>query len=314
MKNFTLCILFIATVCNSLAQELVYFPGFETINVHQKYQYVTSNLFRTYVNADTTYQVILPEKLVSNTVYTESLDQTKANAQKNNCTYYILADMSAIGNLLIVNMKMYETNGGEKIWSDMMKADELEDLDLVIQLLANAIVSKEAALQSGDIYTVTQHESNELKKRNATNSTGITLGGGTSFASSIKHKGMSGFAISNSFDSRDFILDLMVRFYFGDDITTSGIGMNILVPFTENDRSLFAGAGMIYSGTTLDIEIDEETIELDNSGLELEGHFGVILNRLSSVQLRATVSPTITLYEVNNEVISGLRFSLTANF
>ncbi len=327
MRKFLLIILLVGLTPLLLAQETVYFPSFETINVHHKHQYVTSKLFKNYVDANGKYQIILPSELKHqneiNQSYNETNTETRANALNHQAAYYIIADMSAIGNLLIVNMTMYNASSGKMVWSDALKADELEDLDPVIRLLANALGSETPAGDSGDIYSVTQYNSKELNRREANESWGMTIGGGALLGSGIKDPALSGFGIVLSYDVRDLILDLKAELYFGENNTNARrLGINLLKPLSDKDFSMFYGGGFYYGGISYDKDkVNTNTTHWDtygspytNSGIELEGNFGVLLNRLSSIQLRAMISPTIALYKIDNKAVGSIRFGVTATF
>ncbi len=322
MKKILLTLFTCGMIIFSFAQESVYFPGFETINVNTKYQYVTSTLFKTYVKASGTYQIILPNDFPKTGGYIETKEETKQNALRHKASYYILSDMSSIGNLLIVNMDMHNSSSGEIVWSESLKADELEDLDPVIQLLANALGSDEPAVEAGNIYSVTQYDSNELKKREATNTTGVYVGGQVLLVSDIKDNMLSGFGITKTYDTRNFILDIKAEFYFSETSNSSRLGMNILKPLTDENKTLLIGGGLFYGGTSIqkniDVDYDQfiliEEKEFSNSGLEIEGNFGILINRLSNVQLRAMISPCVALYDLDGKTISSIRLGITANF
>lgn len=322
MRKFLLITLLISFSGILFAQESVYFAAFETINVNYKHQYVTSKLFKNYVDAHGKYTITLPTSLSNNLTeaYSESHSETKANALEHKTSYYIVADMSAIGNLLIVNMKMYNTASGQLVWSDALKADQLEDLDPVVQLFAKALGTEEPAVKAGDIYSVTQYNSKELNKRQASESWAFTIGGGAILASDAKKPGIAGFGLMKSYDVRNLILDIKAELYFGEETGAQRIGLNLLKPLTDKDFSLFYGGGMYYGGMYYLSKSDLYSYngyyerQNSNSGLELEGNFGVIFNRLSSVQLRATVSPVFGFYEVNNKAIGAIRFGVTATF
>ena len=323
MKKLVFLILILGLAQSLLAQETIYFPAFEAINVNHKHQYVASRLFKNYVDANGKYTIVLPEKLNNEALYIESPSEVKANALAKQTSYYIIADMSAIGDLLIVNMKMYNTASGQMVWSDALKADELEDLDPVIRLFANALGSDESAVKSGDIYSVTQYDSKELNKRQATQSWGITIGGGSVLANHMKESTISGFGVLRTYDIRELILDVKFEFYTGGHARTTRIGMNILKPANNKNTTLFYGGGMFYGGTVYDTDkykssdvvssYEPKYREVRNSGLELEGNFGVIFNRLSSIQLRATVSPSFAFYRIKGTV-GAIRIGLTATF
>jgi len=254
---------------------------------------------------------------------TNPLPKQKANALKHHSSYYLIADMSAIGNLLIVNMKMFNTSSGNMVWSDALKADALEDLDPVIRLLANALGSETPAVDAGDIYSVTQYESKELNRREANKSWGLTIGGGAILASKVKDPALSGFGVVLSYDIRDLILDVKGEVYLGENNTNARrLGFNLLKPISDNDLSMFYGGGFFYGGMSYDRDKDwvypngqwNPYPDYNNSGLEIEGNFGVIFNRLSSIQLRAMISPTIALYKIHDNAVGSIRFGVTATF
>lgn len=327
MKKLFSILLLIGISQALFSQEKVYFPAYEIINVHVQHQYVTSKLFKNYVDANGQYEIVLPENLknLSNNsmVYSETKEETREKALELKTSYFIMADMSAIGDLLIVNMKMYNTSSNQLIWSDALKANQLEDLDKVIRLFANALGTEELAVESGDIYSVTQYDSEELNKRQATLSWGVTFGGGAILAKDTRNASMSGFGIMKSYDIRNLILDIKTEFYFGEATNATRLGMNLLVPLTKNNTSLFYGGGIYYGGMSYEYKHKIENTshwnssiyrEVHNSGIELEGNFGIIFNRLASLQLRATVTPVIATYKINGNAAGAIRFGLTATF
>lgn len=327
MRTFLFNILLLGFSLNLFAQETVYFSAFETINVHDQHQYVTSKLFKNYVDANGKYTILLPDALKENhkygQLYSESIEDTKTYALAKKTSYYLIGDMSAIGDLLIVNLRMYNTASGQLVWSDALKADELEDLDPVIRLLANALGTDQPAVDAGNIYSVTQYDSKELNKRQATQSWGVTFGGGAILAPDARKPGMSGFGVLKSYDVRDLILDVKAELYFGESTNAARIGMNILKPLSDNDFSLFYGGGIYYGGMGYEYKhLNQHDNpywgpyyeEVHSSGLELEGNFGVLLNRLSSIQLRATITPMIALYKIDGNAAGAIRFGITATF
>ncbi|MGB0880880.1 MAG: hypothetical protein ACPGTO_09975 [Polaribacter sp.] len=313
-KIFTLLvIIFLSQI--SLGQEKVYFPGFETINVHTKYQYISSKLFHNYVAEQNKYSIVLPDNLKKGEEYIESKNETQQQAKALKTTYYILADMSAMGNLLIVQMKMYNTSTNELFWTDVVKADKIEDLDPVLNTLAKNLGISEPNQKTDNIYNVTNYKSKNLNRKLANDSWGIILGGGTLFAKDIKSAGQSGFGVVKSYDMRDLILDLKAELYFGDQNNRSSrIGMNVLIPHSEKDQTLVYGGGFYYGGTEFSLDNTQGSYSNSNSGLELEGNIGYILNRTSSVQIRLMASPFFNFYKVNGTSVSGIRFGLMATF
>ena len=184
-KSFLLLTLIFALFTTTLAQEKIYFPFFELINVHQEYQYSTSKLLKTYTDNAGKYQILLPARPSEGNQYVESYTQTWENARNIGARYFMTGEMNALQEVMIVSVSLYNTADGQLIWSDLLKAATLDDLDPILILLSKSIGTKYKASELEDIYSVSEYDSNELKKKEANTSFGIFLGGVTTVYSGV---------------------------------------------------------------------------------------------------------------------------------
>ncbi len=298
---------------SSYAQEKVYFPFFELINVHSDYQYSTSKLLKTYVDNAGRYQLILPARPQEGSYYPETFAESWENAKSQGAAYFLTGEMNALEEILIVSIGLYRVEDGNLVWSDVLKAASMDDLDPILILLAKSLGTKNKASELEDIYSVSQFETNELTKKDATSTFGIFLGGFQTFHSSANQNFSSGFGAKISYDLRDLILDINGEFYFGE-IEMYDINLSALYPFTQGRKSPFLGGGLGYGKHTIDLDNTTYNGSVSNSGLLVYGHAGYIFSRTSNVQLRGTVSVYSATYEVDNEVPFGMGFNLTLSF
>ena len=230
--------------------------------------------------------------------------------------------MTAIGNLLIINMKMYRTATGELIWSDALKLDTIEDLDTVLRLFAKSIGSKEPASKNADIYSVTTYESKELNRREANSGWGASIIGGLMYGGGFYSN--AGFGFLYSADNRKLIFDIKAEFLFSKSANNIRVGGNIIKPLNNKDSSPFIGCGIAYGFTRInDNKNDLYSYPKYGSGLEIEGCFGYIFNRASSSTIRIGAYPFINSYGVknyssyspsNSSNVLGIRFGFTIIF
>jgi hypothetical protein len=152
MRTLKAVLFFLALVSGiALGSQRIYMPFFELINVHPDYQYSTA--------------------------IAQPIDSIRAQAIAQDCPFYLLGDMNRMGETVILNVALYDSKSGDRIWGDRLKAANPEDLDPIFQRLAKAIGTGNKATSQGDIYSVTDYENRELKKIQVHHSFGLALDG-----------------------------------------------------------------------------------------------------------------------------------------
>lgn len=311
--------LFIILICIfsfklSFSQEKVYMPLVEVLNIHTDYQYTISKLFKTYVDNNGKYEILLPYK--SDTVYfKETFEQSKLKAAALNTPYFVIGELNRIGETVVVVFSMYKTSDGTKIWSDLLKAQSPEDLDPIIYKLAKNIGTENKAGNDGDIYNVTEYDSKELNKINANLNFGISVGGTFPFVNADDKSG-AGFGLMASYDVRDMIFDIGANAYFSS-VDIYYMSLKLSYPFSDKRHSPYLGGGLGFGGMNSKKEYEYEVKEKDwltgdttintytetgtkrGSGLMLFAGGGYIINRNSNVQLRVGGDVFFSLYDVN---------------
>lgn len=203
-----------------LAQDKVFIPLFEVINMKKDYSYSTSRLLKDYTDLQNKYISIMQSKSDSNVVNSENADAVKSKAIELGAKYYLLGSLNRMGEVVIVSLSMYETANGTRIWVDKLKAQSPDDLDPILLRLAQNLGTANKAETNDDIYSITSQEQQELKKKQATNNFGVGLCAlpmlthGYDFS---KNQMLSGFSFNWSFDARDFIFDIKPYWCFNTE-------------------------------------------------------------------------------------------------
>jgi hypothetical protein len=295
------------------SQDKVYMPFFQIENMHWGYQMSAAKIFRTFLNNDNKYTLLLPE--TKDTIYpNETFQQTKDNANAVGAKYFIVGEMNALNDVMIISMTLYNSADGSKVWSDVLKARTPDDLDPILQRFANNIGTDQKASKDGDIYSVTNYDSKPLTKVDASVNYGVAISGAYYFIDNVDNTASAGFGALVSYDIRDVILDLQGELLFGD-VRFQDIKISCLYPFTSSKNTPFLGGSIAYSGTTVTYNSGTSNfIENSGSGLAIQANGGMIFSRSSNVNFRISGAFTIPFYQVGDHTPLGAMISASILF
>lgn len=307
----------------SFASKPIYFSSFDIQNLNVENQYIASNLFKDYVEVVDRYTILLSDNLSSGTLHSEDIQQARGNAKKFNTPYFIVSDIHALGNVLIVNMKMFDTASGNMVWFKNIRQNGLKNLNRAIEILANGLNMEDPDSYGDNLVD---------KRNNGVVKWGVTTGGGYISASKVDNSRVHGIGILRSVYLNKYIVDIKAESYSNTSKTfNSKIGLNVLKSISPNRTSFVYGAG-VYYGTFQYQSSERYIIERQggmgffssgsnvyaplyrNSGFEIEGNIGFILKQKSTVQLRAMLTPSLTLYKVNGGNPNIMKLGLIASF
>jgi hypothetical protein len=289
------------------AQQKVYMPFFEVLNISAEYQYSLSKLFQKYVHDQGKYEILLPAW--NNEQYPrESQEETQSNARGLGAPYFIKGDLNALGDLIIVTMSLYQTDNGKELWNSLLKANKMDDLDPILITFAKNLGQKEVTSTSGDIYNVTEQEGKELTEVETKISTGLMLGGAYPFGQTFS----PGLGLLTTYDNRNIIYGLEGSIFFHDGNSLGYIDITADYPFSTTKNTGYAGGGLGYGWLSVP---DETDLYSNNTrgGLMLFAGGGFILNRTASVRLIIGSRIFVPLFKVNNEIVPGINFYVAVN-
>jgi len=306
MKKILVSLGFIACVVSAIAQEKVYMPFFEVINMNKNYQYASSKLLKTYVDQGNKYEIVFPER-DTNLVY-ESKDQAMMKAKSMGINHIIIGTLNRTGETVVISIVMYKVADGSKEWSALEKANGPDDLDPIMQKLATSMNISSDNSQKDDIYNVTSYESKELNKMKATTFYGLEIAGGSS-SIHAKNNCPAGFSILYSGDLRTVIFDAKLGMYFSD-VDMLNLSLHANFPLTNKRNTPFLSSGLGYGSTSLDYhEIHEQS-----SGLTVFAGGGYILNRTSDINLRLNANGFFSMYKIDDSFPVGILIGMSIFF
>lgn len=311
MKKPALFLAMVFLIFNNLhAQEKIYMPYFEVINMHPDYQNSATHLLKTYLESGNKMELILPDK--DTLYYKESKDQAIAKAKSLNIGHVLIGELNRIGETVVISASIYKVENGEKEWNTIQKALSPDDIDPIMQKLADNLNNQNSLNNPDNIYNVTDYNSRQLNKITANTYWGLEIGGGATFIN-VGNKFPAGFGIVYSGDLRSIIFDLKGSMYFSD-VNLYNLNVQINYPLINKISSPFIGGGLGYGYTTIKKDNLYISDYYSGNGLTLYAGGGYIINRTSNINLRLNANLFFSMYEVNNIHPAGILIGVMVLF
>jgi hypothetical protein len=288
------------------AQEKIYMPYFEVINMNKDYQDATTRLLKTYLEANNKAHLILPNK--DSIIYSETKEQALINAKSLNINHVLIGELNRVGETVVISVTLFKTENGDQEWTTIQRAISPDDLDPIMQKVALSLINRNSIANSEDIYNVTNYDAKQLNKMSANTYYGIEIGGGVAFLNA-KNKLPTGFGVVYSGDLRNLILDVKGSLLFSD-VNIYNLSVHVNYPLINKVASPYLSGGLGYGGVT----VKEASQTYRGNGLTFYGGGGYIVNRTSNINLRVDANLFLSAYEVNNTYPSGVLLGIMLLF
>jgi TolB-like protein len=282
-------------------QTKVYLPLLETINLKKDFQYSSTRLLKNYIESANKYQVIMQDANDSSVNYNNQNASIIAKAREIKAMYYIIGSLNRLGENVIVNINLFETETGKKVWFDQLKAMSPDDLDPILQRIGQNIGTENKATTADDIYSVTNQETQQLKQKESNNNFGIGLCAmpllmhGFDLNNSAQ---LSGLSLAWSFDARDYIFDIKPSWCFNSNYDMFSLALEMNKPLSKKSNTAFVGGGASMSRTSFEFSENNSSSMGSGYGIMLLAGGGYIFNRTSSVSVRLSANLMQGFYDV----------------
>jgi hypothetical protein len=199
--------------------------------------------------------------------------------------------LTHFGNSARLRLTAYSTGSAQVVyWDSILIAGGPDELDVAIQRLVHGMQTGKPVRDSAELETVTDKETMRLNRREANKSFGVRLtellpfnSAGQSFQS------LTAGGLFWLYDARSWMADIAVDIGGGAQgrfFTDASLGA--YYPFLREDFTPYVGAQIRWAEMQLG--------GAGASGLVLQPTLGILLGRLSSVQIRAEVGYFINTF------------------
>ncbi|MBR6450366.1 MAG: hypothetical protein IKS96_10570 [Fibrobacter sp.] len=291
----------LALAASIYAAERVYLAPFNMVGLNEDFATAAEKLMNAYIEDNGRY--VLVNHAEDDSVKAGDRETANKIAAQKNCTKFITAEFTRLGENVITSFKLYDVNNESPVWSDRLKARNPDDFDPIIQRVARNIGSKKKATDDSDIYSVTEQETKNPKKKGVSSYWGAKIMGALPLNPS-EAKMDAGLGFFVLYDARDLLFGLeWTSSNLGEDdnkTTLVDLSLSVYYPFLTTNITPYAGGGLAYSwrsNNTLDRYGDSSA--KTKSGLSLDLGGGVIFNRASRVMFMAQVNYFIDFFETD---------------
>lgn len=210
--------------------------------------------------------------------------------------------LARLGSSASVRLAAYGPDGTLR-HSDELGAGRPDDLDAVLRRLAEGLATGKPARTLAQIDTVTAREADPYEKYSATNVFGIRLGGGLFLdrAPDGDTAPVAGAGIFWLYDARSYLADIGFDFLDGEDEDSLGaVTIGVYYPLSRGNVSPYVGGALSYAWSN--------GFTGHGNGLGARAAAGLLVGRLSTVQLRAELGFFSTLYDRDSAAGEDLDF------
>jgi hypothetical protein len=215
--------------------------------------------------------------------------ESLASAQAVGAQRLVLLHLSRLGDTTRVALSVYDAGSGALIYSDQLPANGDNDLDPVLERLVRGYRTGESGSDTAQLHTVTNREAAPRRRR----SYHFNIGGHVTAAVPIAPDSevIPGLGLLVQFDTGPWFADAFIDWSADNSgIKKSQLGVGVYRPLSTGDLAPYVGGSVRYGGT----QVEYRTTD----GITLAASAGVILGRLSGVQVRAELGYFVDLYEV----------------
>ena len=309
------------------AAERVYLAPISAVGINENIGIAAEKLMNAYIDENNRYVLISYSE--EDSIKVGDRESINKKAKEKNCTKFIMAEFTRLGENVITSFKLYNVNSEVPVWSDRLKANNPEDIDPIVQRVARNIGTSQKATRDNDIYTVTQQETKTPKKK------GINTYGGVKVIGTLPLNPDpmldAGLGIFLFCDAKDYFFNAEASIVnigeASDRPTLANIMLSLMYPFGTSSTSPFIGGGLAFGYREGVIKDNINDVKAETSGLSLEAGGGVVFNRASRVMAIAQVNYFVDFFTTpffeakkdtkdnsagikKNHYMNGFKFSL----
>ncbi len=209
--------------------------------------------------------------------------------------------IARLGSNALVRLAAHRQDGSVE-HLDELSAASPEDVERVLQRLAEGAAAGKPAREIASIDSVTEREADAYLKYAATNVFGVRVGGQYVLNrpdASDRSSTPAGVGVFWLYDARKYLADLSADFYGGSDDRIFALGIGVFYPFSRANETPYVGARASWSSV--------EFASYSASGLVASAGGGILFGRLSTLQIRIDAGYSVNLFQVKNSLTGEAR-------
>jgi len=289
LRPLLLSLALVAPFATRAAEPIALLPA-TGANVHEGHLAAATDVFRSQLERTGRFEVRLAPAGAGGRDEPTAADAAAA-ARAANATLGVTLRISRLGEAAAVRLGAYRPDG-TVAHVDELTAGSPDDLEPVLRRLARGLAEGQPARSLAELDSVTLRESDPYLKYAATQVFGLRLG--TAFLYDrvdgvSEPANVSGGGVFWLYDARSFLADVSFDLHTGDGARLISLALGFYRPLSKGNLAPYLGGGVGYHWT--------ETGGAGDSGLALRAAGGLIIGRLSSVQVRVEAGYQVSLFK-----------------
>ncbi len=218
-------------------------------------------------------------------------DEAAEQAREAGAALAVTLRISRLGSATTARLTAVRPDG-TVVHADQLGGAGADDLDPGLRRLAQGLAEARPAADLAQIDTVTEREAAPYRKRTATHVFGLRLEAGSFLdrPGDLASPRVTGGGMFWLYDARAFLAEATVDYLAGGDNHLLDTGLGVYLPLSKGNVSPYLGGGLAYAIVHTQDRVD--------AGIEVRAAGGVLVGRLSSVQLRIEAGYRYTTFEM----------------
>jgi TolB-like protein len=151
----------------------------QQIGVEKELVTIVSDLLRIELSECPNYRVISKEVMIlvlGDTLTVKDMDDVKTKSDSLKAKLAVTGHITQLGTKIIVSVSLISVRDKVAIFNDKLTSSNIEDLELVIKRLADALCTMEKAKTRVTVETITEEEAKPKRRRASYHTAGLLLG------------------------------------------------------------------------------------------------------------------------------------------
>jgi TolB-like protein len=152
---------------------------FQGIGVEKELNAIVSDLFRVELTECPRYRVIHKEVMqavLGDTLGVRNMDEIKEKSALLKAKFAVTGRITQLGTKIILSVSLIDARNKVAIFTDKLTSSTVEDLEIVIKRLSDALCTMEKAKTKVTVETITQEEAKPKLRRQSYHTVGIFMG------------------------------------------------------------------------------------------------------------------------------------------
>lgn len=289
-RSIAALLLCLAASAARAADRVVLLPA-TGANVGEAELSAATDILRGDLEATGQFQVIAVGRTPGGNVPEPAAAEVVQEARAAQADLAVTLRVSRLGAASTARLAAYRPDGS--LWhADQLGAANADDLEPVLKRLAKGLAEARPAEGTAEVDTVTERESRPARRYTATHVRGLRLDvsglGEKPTGHGMGH--LTGGGFFWLYDARSFLAEVSLDYQFGGGDHLFDTSLGVYLPLSRENVTPYLGGGLGWGVA--------RRWERTNAGLLAKGAFGVLIGRLSNVQLRGEVGYRFALFDI----------------